>query len=573
MTRKKLRFESAFFILSNINKKRKLQLLLILPIIILGSLAESISILAVIPFILNLVNKNNSNYENVFFNFLNNYLPNNLNDIFIFLLSIIMTSILFRFASIYSYNYWVALVGADISYKSFKKLSSLDYPEYKKIVPVKITNLLLTSVNNTIASIDNYLVVFVGLITSLGFLITGLIVNTKYFILIFFILVISYSLIILYSKGILKKIGFIQQQYVQNAYSFINYTFGTFKDIKLENSSKFIDNLYFKNEFVRRINGSRKKLISLFPKIIIEGFAILLIAFIINYLSSNKQYTEEIGVEILLITLIFSRLLPVFQLIFSSWSSIRVHRYSVLKLKEFYQESKAAKNIKIIKSRIKFFNSLELIDLSFSYNKNNKVFENLNFKINKGEWIGICGKSGSGKSTLLDLMMGLLKSSEGQILVNKKDINKSNYCFSWRNLIAHCPPETYLMDTDIISNIKPIYDQNELDYEKLKKAWHCAALDEFLSLEKEINLYNYKKNYLHPKTKLFSSGQRQRIVIARTLYKDKEILFLDEFTSSLDNKIEKIIVKRIKDNYPEKTVILISHRKNPLQFCDKLIKL
>ena len=86
----------------------------------------------------------------------------------------------------------------------------------------------------------------------------------------------------------------------------------------------------------------------------------------------------------------------------------------------------------------------------------------------------------------------------------------------------------------------------------------------------------YKKddfNSYHKFLKSFSSGQKQRIAIARTLYKDKEVLMLDEFTSALDSNTEKLILNRLKTNYPNKTFIIISHRKYPLEFCDKLIKL
>ena len=573
MNKKLFRFEAASFIWSNVNRKRKIQLLLILPIVIIGALAESISILAVVPFILKLVNNRNSSFDNYFFNFISDYLPNKLDNIFIFLSLIIILAIFFRLISIYAYNYWSALLGSDISHKSFNNFSSLEYPKYKESSLVKVTNLLQTSVNYTIATVVNYLTIFIGLVTSFGFLITGLIVNTKAFIFIFLILLICYSFIMFYTKGTLKKIGFIQQQYVQNSYNFINYIYGTFKDIKLENSNRFIDDLYLKNDLIRRKNGSLKKVISLYPKILIEGIAILLIAFFIKFLTSNNNYAPEIGVEILVISLIFSRLLPVFQIIYSSWSDIKVSTFSVLKLKEFYEENNFPEAKIIFKNTINNFDYLEILNLSYSY-KNKNVLNNINLKINKGEWLGIYGKSGSGKSTLIDLMMGLLKTNKGQIFVNNYDINESKFNFGWRSLIAHCPPDTYLMETDVISNIVPIYEyRKDLNYIKLKKAWHSAGLDEFLSLENELNFYKNKKTNFQERSLIFSSGQKQRIVIARTLYRDKEVLFLDEFTSSLDNKIEKIVIKRIKENYPDKTVVLVSHNKYPLQFCDKLIEL
>ena len=123
---------------------------------------------------------------------------------------------------------------------------------------------------------------------------------------------------------------------------------------------------------------------------------------------------------------------------------------------------------------------LEIRDVTQKFNKK-LIFENINLKIYKGDWLGICGKSGAGKSTLLDCLMGLDKPSNGSIFVNEKEIYETNFNPCWRKSISYCPPEPFLIDSDIISNIKTIFSPEELDLKRLKKAWHSAALDEFIS--------------------------------------------------------------------------------------------
>ena len=106
-------------------------------------------------------------------------------------------------------------------------------------------------------------------------------------------------------------------KYIQNAYKYINYTYGNFKDIKLENSNLLINKIYLENDLVRRIS-STEKIISLYPKIIIEAMAIILVSSIIIFLDNSGKYTVELGIDVQMISLIFSRLLPVFQLMYSS---------------------------------------------------------------------------------------------------------------------------------------------------------------------------------------------------------------------------------------------------------------
>mgnify|MGYP003343110982 CR=1 FL=1 len=301
-------------------------------------------------------------------------------------------SIVLRLGSIFSYYRWSANIGSDISHKSFAHFTNLKYSNYKLINESEITNILITSLNNSSSLIYNYITLFAAFISSLGFIFTGLALNAKLFILIFLILLFTYTSLLVFFKKELNKIGIVQHKFIQNAFEFIKYSYGSFKDIKLENSSPFINNLYLKNEIKRRNKGRDKKIISQFPKILIEGTAILLIASVIKYLFTFNKYNPEIGIDILMISIILSRLLPVFQLIYSCLSSIKVCSFSVLKLKDFLENDNQSKTINFYnQDNDHLFNNfcqIELQNLGHSFNKNN-LYKNLNFTIRKGDWIGI----------------------------------------------------------------------------------------------------------------------------------------------------------------------------------------
>lgn len=561
------------FIWSNIKRKKKLLLLLILPFILIGSLSESITITAIIPFLISIFEQKDNFIINL--PLFNNLTFTNPNSIFNYLILIVIGALFFRLTSIYLYSKWVSKVGTDFSDLAFSYFTNTDYTKYRKNSEVEITNIMHTSINNTIAVIYAYITIFSSLITSLGFIITGLILNTKIFLVIFLLLAIVYSSILIFSRNKLLKVGNINHEFVQRSYKFIDYAYKSFKNIKLENSQFSINRLYRINDDFRRKKGHQKRVLTTYPKLIIEALAILIMAYIIKTIIDSNININQIGIDIFVISLILSRLLPVFQQIFYSWSNIKVCSFSVIKLKEFLsirnqsQIIKSNNNIRPMKLQ-----KINIQNLGKQY-FNQDIFSNLNLEINPGEWIGIYGKSGSGKSTLLDILMGLEKPTNGKVLINGKDIYKRNFNFKWKDQISHCSSESFLFEEDVITNIKSIFNEEDLKEENLEKAWYCAALDNFLSIEecRKNHFKNKKNNNPIKNINNFSTGQQQRISIAKSLYKDKLLYTLDEFTSSLDKKTEEIILKRIRETFKNKTFIIVSHKEKPLEFCDKLIDL
>jgi ABC-type bacteriocin/lantibiotic exporter with double-glycine peptidase domain len=237
-------------------------------------------------------------------------------------------------------------------------------------------------------------------------------------------------------------------------------------------------------------------------------------------------------------------------------------------LKNYEKNKKTLDKILMQKSvaPFKFKKNIILKDISFKYpGKNNFIFENINLNIKKGETIGIIGKSGEGKSTLANILCGFITPTSGSILVDDFDIQIN--LRKWRAVIGYIPQLTYLFN-DTISNNICFYSDNKKNskkkFEKVIKISQLAAL--------------IKENPLHKETMvgergiLLSGGQAQRIALARTIYKDPQILILDEATSSLDAENEKGILEAIKSFKGKKTIIIISHRERTLSFCDKIYK-
>ena len=219
--------------------------------------------------------------------------------------------------------------------------------------------------------------------------------------------------------------------------------------------------------------------------------------------------------------------------------------------------------------KINFSNHILLKNISFSYkdrNKKNMLFERINLKIKKGEFIGIKGKSGSGKSTLMDIMLGLIKPTKGKIFVDNHEIKKNKIL--WQNTVSHIPQDIILLDESIKNNIALGEVSSEISKKQLNEAIKKSRLTDFIKkLPKKTN------TIVGERGSKISGGERQRIGIARALYRNSEVLFLDETTSNLDKSTEIEFLKSINRIKKEKTIILISHSDTALKYCDKIYEL
>ncbi|MFH1254296.1 MAG: ABC transporter ATP-binding protein [bacterium] len=201
-------------------------------------------------------------------------------------------------------------------------------------------------------------------------------------------------------------------------------------------------------------------------------------------------------------------------------------------------------------------------DVSFAYNKNAIVFQNVNLTIKKGECVGIVGPSGAGKSTLCDLLLGFITPTSGQIMIDEHDISKVTYA-SLRNHIGYVGQRTFLFNDTIYSNV--LYAQPNATDSEVLSACKAAHVDEFVN---DLPLGYYTN--VGENGSLLSGGQKQRITIARTLLKSPEIIIFDEATSSLDQKSEKVIQQAIYELKGSKTIIIITHRPSMLDGVDRV---
>ena len=207
---------------------------------------------------------------------------------------------------------------------------------------------------------------------------------------------------------------------------------------------------------------------------------------------------------------------------------------------------------------------IEFRNLDFTYPDGDfNVLENISFKINAGENVGIIGKTGSGKTTIVDLILRVYNVPDGALLIDGMDVNKIPIK-TLRKFCAYVPQDNFLFSDTIENNIA--FSTDSSNYDEVVRAAKLSDVHE--------NISEFPQKYstvLGERGVTVSGGQKQRISIARALMKEASILILDDSVSAVDTKTEKVIIDNLRENRKGRTTILIAHRISTVEKMDKII--
>ena len=308
--------------------------------------------------------------------------------------------------------------------------------------------------------------------------------------------------------------------------------------------------------------------ISTLPQMFTEiGLAVALVAMILLNLG-----IESSNIKILfgVFAVAALRLMPSVRNIMSAWASFRYNRYTIDIIRDAHIDD-IDPTIDDSTERMSFEREISLDNVSFHFaDSDQEVIEKLSLTIGKGERIGIRGKSGAGKTTLFNLMLGFFEPTSGEIRIDNEPLKPQNRR-PWLNIVGYVSQHVFLTDGTIVENIALGIAPESIDRERLNRAIEMADLREFID-----SLPQGADTPAGECGNRLSGGQRQRIGIARALYKQAEVLFFDEATSSLDNDTEQNInsaIEQLSKHNQELTIIVIAHRESSLDYCDRIITL
>ena len=558
-----------------ISKRRRVQLIFILILMTLGVLAEMVSIGAVVPLINVISKQSQSNSSGITYQFIEILGKINIKtgeEI------IVAFSILYLSASIFKIIImWISIrfaygLGGDLGSKIFKEILKKNYTWHinrnssETIAGIEKVNILVGGVITPIMQGT------VAILSTFGILVTMLLIEFKITVITMATFFIVYSATMYIYKNKLLKNGNIIAYNSNKRIQIIQEGLGAIRDIIIEKNQRYFEERYSKYDYEMKMAQASNNLVGATPRHIVESLGVIIIIIISTWMSENRGGFIEIVPLIGLLAIGAQKILPQIQLIYYSWTcmlgSEKVLDELINIIIDNDEDSKS--NDKII-TRRKIINNEEVLicfrNVSFAYKDKDEILKDINLKIKKGDRVGIIGKSGAGKSTLIDLMMGLLTNKKGEILF-EGEANTESKITDWHQKISHVPQSIYLTDGSIIENIAFGKEVKNVELVKVKRAAKMAQIEDFIENSKQ----KYKETVGERGVKL-SGGQRQRIGIARALYKEAEIIFMDEITSALDEATENNLIKSFKQIPENVTIILVAHRKSTLAMCNIIIEI
>ena len=550
-----------------LDSRSKLTIVILQFFLIGSSLLETLSIIILAPF-MGLISGELKVEESKFLNFL--FELSNVNyDQFIFYFGIFvliffLLSNLINIITVYFINFFSERIGAKISTRLYNIYIRKPYDFHLEISSSEIVNKIAYDADRLYSIIKRILQSNSDFFKCIFIIIALIIYNFKVAISLTLIFSSIYIIIYIFLEKILIRNGKILSENNSIIFKLIQEGLGAIKDIIILKKYNFFSKSFFKYRFRVSNLTAFNQTSAIIPRNIIEMVAFsLIISSILMSIKGNFFINSSLSM-LAVFGLASYKLLPNFQNIYFNLSTIKSFQESFYKIRDDLKETI---NISVNNNQYKELilkKSLELKNINWNYKKSKKILDNVNILIKPNEIVGIVGKSGSGKSTLGNIILGLLKPKEGKFKVDGIDINESNV-ENWQNSISFVPQNIFLIEGNLKDNIVFGEEPDLFSEEKFRNAIKMADLDDFITQS-----INGIETTVGEKGIALSGGQSQRVGIARALYNDRDILFFDEATSSLDGLTETNIINSIR-KLKNKTLFIISHNFSTIKNCDKII--
>jgi len=567
---------SAFSILKKINqnldKKRKRDVRVVLFLSILSSLAESISIAMLVPFVSFFVNPDNYVFNNLFKSFFNLVNITNEKDIlasvafgFIF---IVLISSFVKLKYIRSSNILTENITSDFRIKIFKFLINQDFSYYFKHGSNEIMSNLSQKTRAFVTIVFSTINIINSILISLAVVIV-LIANEPFYtpLIIVSIIVFFYIIFKVKSATVLKRGQTVNlnQNFMIDVFQ---NTVGYLPEIIIYNVRKFFLTTLSKFSKEVAVSASDVRTIAMSPKIYLETFVIILVIFVIYFSDFSEKSIESNISYLAILAFGTQKCLPLINNVYN----LSINFKNATPIVNSFLGILDRGNVNEINEQeyktLNFDKFIKLENISFQYSETlPNILNKFSFNIQKGEKIAIKGMTGSGKSTLVNIISGLLNPSQGKMYIDDNLIDSKNLK-NWQKNVAIVPQTVFLNDASVLENIAIALDKSLIDIEKVKNSAKLAQIDSFIE-----SLPNKYDERVGERGVRLSGGQRQRMGIARALYRNANVIILDEPTNALDIETERLVMDSITKLSKDITLIMISHSDASLKYFDKIIDL
>ncbi|MES2274847.1 MAG: ABC transporter ATP-binding protein [Bacteroidota bacterium] len=435
------------------------------------------------------------------------------------------------------------------SYFDFVNVDSSLRIRHISNVPIEFSHYILTNFQQIIA--QGILIIFT--ITAILFY------HPVLFVLLLIMLLPPVMLLGWFTRLQVKKVRAQIKQSSARVIQYLQECLAGYVESNIYQKNNFFINRYHRHQQQLNHNLAAQQTLQGLSSRFIEIFALL--GFFI-LIAINKWFGGKATIDILTIGIFMAaayKIIPGAVRILNSLGQIKTYSFTLDELEPgevqpLFEET-ANPNLHI--KSIKFDN------VGFTF-KDNKLLNGLSFEINPGDFAGISGVSGRGKTTIVNLLLGFLQQDGGQIAINEINTKAAERQLYWPK-IAYVKQQAFFINDTILKNITLI--EEGYDDTRLQLALYISGLDALLNTYPEGIAKMIKEH-----GKNISGGQRQRVALARALYHDFDLLILDEPFSEMDNEAERDILARLSSiNNNSKMMLLITHNKASLSFCNKLI--
>ena len=483
--------------------------------------------------------------------------------ILVFFLTYIFKIIFTLFISILKENF-IYKAGLKVSHKLLGIYLSQPFLFFRTLTPSHLVRNLSQEVLNFIGLLSSLIIIFSEMIILFVIFTFLLFFNVKITLTITIIILISVFLYNYFFKKKIQSWAKDRQGTRLNIVTNLTEAIKCIREIKLSSKEDSLLKNFFNNQSKEMKFHIRINIAQLSPRLFFEFIMIVSVMLILFY-GFNFNKLDNVFSTISIFILSGARFIPSFSKIVAAIQNYRFNSISSeLMVKELELKKQIPKKISTIKqiNEKNFKNNLTLLNVSFNYKNSDYLFKDINIEIKKNQKILLSGDSGSGKSSLLDLIAGLMKPSNGNIILDN-EINVYDNFDHWKNMIAFVAQENFFFNKSIKENIVQGENFNE---EKLNNLVEKVNLGDVINkfpegIKTEIGNSGIK----------MSGGQLQRLAIIRAIYKNPKFIILDECTSALDLKNEVRVLELLKQL--DSAIIFSSHKTNIEKYFDRTFKI